>query len=150
MHTGSSLAVEAVPGTGKMAQRSLAELAEGERPEGWWNGSTDEAAQEPEEAEEAKAPAATADVPLRVSPNPFNPRTAVSFYLGTPGMVRLRVFDIRGRHVRALLEEPRGAGSHRVVWNGEDDRARQVASGVYFVVLEHGDTRHQQRIALLR
>jgi len=65
-------------------------------------------------------------------PNPFNPLTKISFDLPRATEVRLEVFDIRGRKVSTLVQEPLTAGRHAVVWNGTDQTGRQMASGTYF------------------
>ena len=69
------------------------------------------------------------------TPNPFNPRTRLGFDLPVDGRVELRIFDLRGRRVRAIDLGPRPAGSHEVVWDGRDDGGRQLASAVYLVRL---------------
>ena len=71
-------------------------------------------------------------------PNPFNPSTEIRFALPRGGEVRLQVFDLEGRLVRSLLSEVMPAGSHRVVWQGDDHRGVPVASGVYFYRLQTG------------
>lgn len=83
-------------------------------------------------------------------PNPFNPRTVISYAVPRPGPVSLRVYDARGRVVRRLVDEPRPAGNASVVWNGEDDEGRGVASGLYFVRLEHADRVLTRRAVLVR
>ena len=84
-------------------------------------------------------------------PNPFNPSTTIRFDLAGSGNVDLRVFDVRGRLVRALAT---GAvyvqGRHEVVWDGRDEHGQAVASGVYVVELTAGDARQSQRIMLLK
>jgi subtilisin family serine protease len=65
------------------------------------------------------------------SPNPFNPRTAISFEVPREGRVSLRVFDATGRLVRTLVDEPLPAGRFRTVWDGTDGRGTAVGSGVY-------------------
>jgi flagellar hook assembly protein FlgD len=57
----------------------------------------------------------------------------LSFSTGVPGIARLDVYDLAGRHVRALREGFAGPGEQRVVWDGRDDAGRSVATGVYFV-----------------
>ena len=70
------------------------------------------------------------------APNPFNPGTTIRFELPDPGRVRLRVYDAQGRMVRTLLNDDRPSGYHAVLWNGEDDSGRRVASGVYWCRIE--------------
>ena len=47
---------------------------------------------------------------LAAAPNPFNPRTRLSFTLDRSGEVALRVFDLRGRRVRTILDGAVAAG----------------------------------------
>ena len=83
-------------------------------------------------------------------PNPFNPRTTISFKLPTSGPVELRVYSLDGRLVANLVNETMPAGSHRIHWNGRDDRGRGMASGVFFCRLQAGDDESSIRMVLLR
>jgi hypothetical protein len=65
-------------------------------------------------------------------PNPFNPSTIIRYDIAEPGMVELRVYDVTGALVKVLEARHRERGRYEVGWNGENDRAEQVASGVYF------------------
>ncbi len=69
---------------------------------------------------------------VSAAPNPFNPRTTIVLDLPRAGDASLRVYDLRGRVVRTLHEGPLTAGRHELVWNGDDDNRRAMASGVYF------------------
>ncbi|MDO9170892.1 MAG: C10 family peptidase [bacterium] len=75
---------------------------------------------------------------LGAAPNPFNPRTALSFVLPVTGQVRLAVFDAAGRLVRVLVNGQLPAGPCSVVWDGRDRAGREVGSGGYLARLEHG------------
>lgn len=97
------------------------------------------------EEEGKSAPGAVAL--LQNHPNPFNPRTAVTFTVaeigsrgnaGALSMVHLAVFDARGRKVKVLFEGALPAGRHRMVWDGRDSRGAGVAGGTYFLRLEVG------------
>jgi subtilisin-like proprotein convertase family protein len=104
--------------------------------------------------EESAADAGT-DVPLATRlagnvPNPFNPSTTVAFSLGRPGVVRLEIFDARGRLVRRLTNDVYEAGRHELVWNGTDDAGAPVASGVYFALLDADDTTDVNKMMLLK
>ena len=83
-------------------------------------------------------------------PNPFNPRTTVAFDLARPGTVRLRVYSVDGRLVRTLLAESMPAGRHSVVWNGDDDSGRSVATGVYLLRMETPDMAQTRKMLLMQ
>lgn len=84
------------------------------------------------------------------APNPFNPRTTISFRTPTQGSVRLTIRDMRGATVRTLVTDSRPAGDYAVDWDGLDERGGAVASGIYLACLEAGDSRSTIRVALLR
>jgi flagellar hook assembly protein FlgD len=68
-------------------------------------------------------------------PNPFNPATRIGFALPAGGQVSLKVYNLTGKLVRTLLDEPVAAGPGEVTWDGRDDAGRAVASGTYFYEL---------------
>lgn len=67
----------------------------------------------------------------RSSPNPVQGAATIGFRLDQPGHVRLRLYDLRGRLVRTLVDGSRAAGEHTAVLDGND-----LASGVYLYSLE--------------
>ncbi len=73
-------------------------------------------------------------------PNPFNPKTSFSFMLERDDHVALDVFDIRGRHVRKVVDAHLTAGEYLNVysWDGRDESGRPVNSGTYFYRLKTG------------
>jgi len=85
------------------------------------------------------------------APNPFNPRTTISYDLPRDARVRLGVYDIAGRLVRMLVTGQQiAAGRRQAVWDGRDGTGRAVASGVYFCRLEAGDYRATVRMTLVK
>ena len=82
-------------------------------------------------------------------PNPFNPKTMISFALPAEGPASLKVYDVEGRMVRTLLEKSLPAGDHHVVWDGTDDAGQSLATGVYFYrVLADGETQTRKMLLL--
>lgn len=73
----------------------------------------------------------------RIVPNPypFTPTSPIRIELSVPAAVSLRLFDVRGRLVRQLLDETLPAAEHLVRWDGLDAQGRRVASGTYFLRL---------------
>ena len=65
-------------------------------------------------------------------PNPFNPRTIVSFTLPREARVLVDIYDMRGRLVQHLVDDDFEPGLHEVDWLGRDDNGRSVSAGVYF------------------
>ena len=64
-------------------------------------------------------------------PNPFNPRVTIECAIARPGRLTVKVFDVRGRLVRTVLDEHVDQAT-TLSWDGRDDRGGQVASGTYF------------------
>ena len=83
-------------------------------------------------------------------PNPFNPRTKIEYVLPGPGKVTLRIFDVRGRLVRRLVDGAETAGPHEATWDGRDDRGASVASGVYLCRLVTPAGVRERRMTLIR
>lgn len=74
---------------------------------------------------------------LQNRPNPFRTSTTISMVLAAErGTHNLRIFDQAGRVVKTFAlndGNPLPAGSgYSVVWDGTDDKGREVPSGVYF------------------
>jgi len=83
-------------------------------------------------------------------PNPFNPRTEISFELARGGPATLRVFDANGRLVRTLVEGSLQTGPHRAEWDGMDSRGRKATSGVYFYRLTAPGFESAKKMLLLQ
>ena len=84
-------------------------------------------------------------------PNPFNPRTRLSFTVPRGGAhVTLTVHDIAGRKLRTLLDRVMPAGSARAAWDGRDSRGSTMTSGVYFARLSAGGETTFCKMTLLK
>ena len=70
-------------------------------------------------------------------PNPSAGATIIAFAVPSPdAAVRIEVFDVMGRLTTTLVDEAFDPGVHTVGWNGEDNRGRVVAPGLYFVRMQ--------------
>jgi hypothetical protein len=65
-------------------------------------------------------------------PNPFNSEVRIEYEVGTPTLVELGVYNVLGRRVAVLVNQPVSRGRYSVAWDGTDNRGSPVASGVYF------------------
>ncbi len=83
-------------------------------------------------------------------PNPFNPVTTISFTIGNPANITVKVFDNTGREIRTLFQGKVSAGLHAVSWDGKNARGRQVASGAYYYSVESKGFKSVKKMTLLK
>jgi len=83
-------------------------------------------------------------------PNPFNRFTAIKFFLPFHTDVRLAVYGPTGAEVRNMVCGRMAPGDHLVLWDGRDERGRQVGSGVYIVTFDYGYGKCTRKVALVR
>ena len=83
-------------------------------------------------------------------PNPFNPRTSISFALPKATQTRLEIFNLLGQRVVTLIDTRLEAGRHAVDWEGCDGSGTSVASGVYFYRLETPQFTASKKMLLLK
>ena len=84
------------------------------------------------------------------TPNPFNPRTTITFDLARRIHATLTIHDLRGRAVTTLADAPFEAGSHTLSWNGTDTQGRPLPSGTYLVRLTTESAARTTKAVLLR
>ena len=89
-------------------------------------------------------------VSLDIYPNPFNPQTTVAYTLEATGHARVTIHDLHGRTVATLLDGIIEAGRHELVWNGNDDSGKGLASGTYLVQLRSRKGIDSKKIQLIR
>jgi hypothetical protein len=85
-------------------------------------------------------------------PNPFNPFTIIKYTVGGnrgegvgARWVSLIVYDLLGREVATLVNEPKAPGSYEVPFYGS-----KLASGVYLCVMHAGNFSQTRKICLIR
>ncbi|HRN27003.1 MAG TPA: T9SS type A sorting domain-containing protein, partial [Ignavibacteriaceae bacterium] len=87
-------------------------------------------------------------------PNPFNPTTTIKFDIpaslnpsqgGTLRNVTLKVYDILGREIVTLVDEPKNEGRYEVIFN-----ASSLASGVYIYKLQADDYINSKKMLLVK
>ena len=90
--------------------------------------------------------------PLRLGgPNPLRREARLDFELPHAANVRLDVFDVSGRQVRALVDgEGYAPGTHHIVWDGNDAQGRPVANGVYTIRLAGNGFQEVRRAVVVR
>ncbi len=83
-------------------------------------------------------------------PNPFNPSTAIDFYLEKSGFTELNIYNLKGQHVKTLCNNKLEQGNHAIVWNGTDFNEKRVSSGVYLYTLKSGKQSFIKKMILVK
>ncbi len=83
-------------------------------------------------------------------PNPFNPETTIAFSTKENGPVSIDIFNVKGQKVRTLVNDNMEAGNHTVVWNGQNDNGKNVASGVFFYRMKSGKYSSTKKMILMK
>ncbi len=83
-------------------------------------------------------------------PNPFNPRTTVSYTVPSRGRVVVAVYDLRGALVATLFDGERNAGAYSVEWDGSAESSDIAASGVYFARIQQDGATRTKKMVLLK
>jgi len=83
-------------------------------------------------------------------PNPFNPTTTIDFQLPQRSDVVLVVYNTLGQKVRTLVNGTISAGTHSVIWDGNNEAGQGVASGIYLYRFETEDFQKIQKMILMK
>ncbi len=78
-------------------------------------------------------------------PNPFNPSTLIKFSLGKTGFTTLKLYDVLGKEVAALVNRELEAGPHEVTFD-----ASNFPSGTYFYTLTSGSFTETRKMMFLK
>ncbi|OQA90301.1 MAG: hypothetical protein BWY26_01437 [Elusimicrobia bacterium ADurb.Bin231] len=86
----------------------------------------------------------TTTKPLQIFQSVFSPygdgkynQAKISYNVPAGSQITIRVFDIRGRAVRTVVDHVDGGGASETVnWDGKDDNGNVVRTGIYIVNIE--------------
>jgi len=84
-----------------------------------------------------------------IYPNPFNPSTTIRFDIPNSLEIMqptsLLVYDVSGRYLLTLLDQPMKPGYHEITWNPNG-----FSSGVYLVKLKTGTQTSTQKVTYVK
>jgi hypothetical protein len=91
-------------------------------------------------------------------PNPFNPSTKIRYSVpldvksasgGEMSIVSLKVYDVLGNKVAAIVNQEQAPGTYEVEFKSTSDN-QQLASGIYFYRLQCGNFAVTKKMIILR
>lgn len=87
-------------------------------------------------------------------PNPFNSETTIHFTIPygyhDADPFSMTLHDMQGRKVRTLIEGQFSPGRYDIRWDGRDDNARPLSSGVYIYRLTMGRHSQSKKLILMK
>lgn len=78
-------------------------------------------------------------------PNPFNPKTIIRYSLAEDNLVSLKVFDVSGKEISALVNQKQNKGRYEIEFNGDN-----LPSGIYFYRLTVNNLSATLKMILLK
>ena len=85
------------------------------------------------------------------APNPLvhSATGMIRFSMAREGNAMIEIFDLNGRRVKTVFDGVAAQGTNEVAWNGTDEFARPVASGVYFYRLHAGNADYAKKLVVV-
>ncbi|MBN1756049.1 choice-of-anchor D domain-containing protein [bacterium] len=71
------------------------------------------------------------DIGLTVAPNPFNSALSLFYQVSQPGLVTIRIYDVKGNIIAQPVSQELAPGMYQEIWTEPN-----VPTGVYFILIE--------------
>ena len=81
----------------------------------------------------------------RVYPNPFNPKTTISYSVNMKQDLEISVFNLNGGKIRTLTNTYHQPGNYSIQFSGQN-----IPSGIYIIRLQSRMEVHTQKITLIK
>jgi hypothetical protein len=78
-------------------------------------------------------------------PNPFNPKCVIEYQLTTRSLVIIKIYDVLGRELNTLVNEPKEAGIYEVEWDGSN-----YSTGIYYYTITAGLFSQAKKMVLIK
>ena len=86
----------------------------------------------------------------QIYPNPFNPKTTISYELPEHSNVSIIIYDLLGQTVKTLVNKYEEPGYKSVTWDGMDSLGKPVTAGLYIYQIKSDSFIDVRKMALLK
>ena len=83
-------------------------------------------------------------------PNPFNPKTTISYNLKEDTFVNLTIYDLVGKQVKTLVNGKEKSGNRHIQWDATNHHRYPVTSGTYLYKIETDNFSQTKKMILLK
>lgn len=70
---------------------------------------------------------------LKIFPNPFNPATTINFSIPEESLMKIAIYDLKGKKVKIFKSDYFESGYHFIKWDGKDENNNPLSSGLYII-----------------
>jgi flagellar hook capping protein FlgD len=98
-----------------------------------------------------KAPSSKTSVSsLSIFPVPIQNSATISFSLTESKNVSIKIFDLSGRSITTIAGGQLQPGDHQFIWNGKNEKGKDLNTGIYFLRIETEDQIETRKIIMVR
>ena len=83
-------------------------------------------------------------------PNPFNPITTINYDLPENKHVKITIYNLLGKQIKILVNKYKPPGCYEAKWAGTDRFGKQVANGVYLVIMQTRNFSQARKIVYIK
>jgi hypothetical protein len=83
-------------------------------------------------------------------PNHFNPTTTLRYDLPEDRLVNITIYDMLGRAVKILINQPQDAGYRSIIWDATNNYGKPVSAGIYLYQIQTGEYMQTRKMVLLK
>jgi len=83
-------------------------------------------------------------------PNPFNASTQICYDLPITDFVKIVVYNLMGQKIRTLVNKKQMAGFYQINWDGINENAVPVVSGIYYCQIIYNRKKISRKMVFLQ
>ena len=83
-------------------------------------------------------------------PNPFNPKTTISYSLVQDTFINLTIYDLKGNKVKTLVNGMERSGNRYIQWDATNQQGHSVPTGTYLYKIETTNFSKTKKMVLLK
>ncbi len=82
-------------------------------------------------------------------PNPFNPRTTISYEIPVKSQMSISILNILGKNIyqENFIQYP---GHHQFIWYGQDGSGKQMSAGIYLLKISNGHSIDVTKLVMIK
>ena len=87
--------------------------------------------------------------PIICYPNPFNVKTTIEININRKEFTNIEIYDLKGNLIKTFINNTLQPGIYKFIWDGKDEKRKEVNKGLYLIRLKAGRKIFTQRVVYL-